>query len=88
MTSPVDAESLPWEKWTWCQRVSCWIHRIAYKIHPDEGHELLIRDSNGTEIFSVAFQSGFVATGPPEPFTLHCRHYEGDDDMEGTVEDL
>lgn len=88
MTSPVDAELLPWGKWTWRQRIASRIHRLAYQFSPWEGHELLIRDKDGAELFSVAFEGGFVATGPYEPFTLHCRHYEGDDDMEGTVEDL
>ena len=69
----------PWAKWTWRQNLAHWIHRLAYVVDPPESHELIIRDKDGGEFFSVSFQGGFAASHPPEPFTFHCRH---DDDEE------
>lgn len=76
------------ESWTWREHVAHWIHQLAYQFAPDEGHEILVRDNEGIELFSVAFTGGFVASHPPKPYTIHCRHYANDDDIEGRVEDL
>lgn len=73
--------------WTWRDTVASWFYRIANRFSPDPEHDLFIRDADGKEIFSIAFTGGFVATGPWEPYTVHARHYDGDDDYEGTVED-
>lgn len=76
------------EPWTWHEHVACWLHRLAYRFAPEEDHDVLVRDSDGVELFSVGFTGGFVASHPPEPYTIHCRHYADDDDVEGTVVDL
>jgi hypothetical protein len=63
------------------------IHRLGYKFAPSEGSDILIRDASGKEIFSIAFEGGFVAAGPAEPYTAHSREYADDDDMTGTIFD-
>lgn len=62
--------------------------QFAYRFAPVEAHEILVRDSEGVELFSVAFEGGFVASHPPKSYTIHCRHFTDDDDTEGTVVDL
>lgn len=74
-------------EWTWRQTVASWLHRLAYKFSPEESQEVLIRDGEGNEIFSIAFEGGFVASGPCEPYTAHTREYANDDDLVGIVID-
>lgn len=76
------------DDWGWRGNVAGWLHRLAYRFYKEEEHDLIVRDSNGEEVFSVALSGGFVASGPPEPYTLHCRHYKDGDDEEGHVIDL
>lgn len=75
------------DKWTWRQHVASWIHRLAFHFSPPDTQDILIRDIAGTEIFSIAFEGGFVASGPAEPYTAHSRDYVNDDDMVGTIVD-
>ncbi len=75
------------DEWTWREIVASWIHQIAYWFCPLEEQDILIRDVNGTEIFSVAFVGGFVASGPVEPYTAHSREYANESDMVGTITD-
>lgn len=76
------------EPWTWREHVAHWIHQLGYRFAASEYHDVLVRDSDGVELFSVAFEGGFVASHPPKPYTIHCRHFTDDDDTEGTVVDL
>ena len=76
------------DEWTWRDRVALWLHRWVFKIRPDEAHELIVKDALGVEIFNVGTQGGWVASGPPEPYTLWCRHYDGEDDSVGTLYEL
>lgn len=73
--------------WTWRQKVAAWIHRLAYRFDQPYPQDILIRDADGREIFNVAFEGGFVATGPVAPFTAHSRVYADDEDMVGTITD-
>lgn len=75
------------DKWTWRETVANWINRLAYKFAPPEDHDILIRDAKGREIFSIAFEGSFVASGPAKPYTVHSREYADDDDMVGTITD-
>lgn len=75
------------DEWTWRENVASWIHRLAFKFAQPVAQDILIRDAAGTELFSIAFEGGFVAQGPVEPYTVHTREYADDDDMVGTITD-
>lgn len=75
------------DKWTWRDRVASWFHRIGYRIAPGEARDVLLRDADGVEIFSISVDGGFVASGPREPYTAHTRTYTDDDDLTGTITD-
>lgn len=78
------------DEWTWRHRVAYRIHRLGYRLCAPEEHELVLKDGDGAEIFSVAFTGGFVASHPPADteYTLWCRHFDGDDDLVGTLDEL
>ncbi len=73
------------EEWTWREHVASWIHRLAYRFSPESSNDILIRDAAGNEVFSIAFEGGFVASGPAEHYTAHSREYADDDDTVGTI---
>lgn len=75
------------DKWTWRETVASWIHQLGYKFSPPVPQDILIRDDAGEEIFSIAFEGGFVASGPSGPYTVHSRKYADDDDMVGAITD-
>lgn len=76
------------DKWTWRMNVAHWFHKVGYWFHTPECHDIIVRDAAGEQIFNIAFDGGFVASGPPEPYTLHCRHYADDDDLVGVEEEI
>lgn len=75
------------DKWTWRERVASRIHWLAYRFSSPVPQDILIRDANGTELFSIAFEGSFVASGPMEPYTVASREYVDDADMVGTITD-
>lgn len=85
--SVLDVSVWAMDKWTWRQHVAHWIHQLAYKFDQPECQDVLIRDESGAEIFNIAFEGGFVASGPCEPYTAHSREYADDADMIGTIVD-
>lgn len=48
--------------------LSRWADWLLY----GEGHDLIIRDGDGEEVCTISVPGGYVAVGPPEPYTLEC----------------
>ena len=70
--------------WGWREHIAHWIHRLAFQLCPPQCEDIVIRDADGSEVFSIAFEGGFVASGPCEPYRVYSREYADDDDMVGT----
>lgn len=75
------------DKWTWRERIAHRIHQIAYKFSPPVEQDVVIRDGDGLEVFSVAFSGGFVASGPAGPYRVFSRSYADDDGLVGAEEE-
>lgn len=68
------------DDWGWRGNLAYWIHRLGYLFYPSEPHELVVRNADGDEVFSLSFSDGFVASGlADEPYKFYCRHYVDDD---------
>lgn len=74
--------------WGWRGEIAHYIHKLGYLFYPSESHNIIIRDADGTEFFSVAFEGGFVASGPPgnSSYTLHCQHVKGNEEFDEAEE--
>lgn len=73
--------------WGWRGTVAAFVHRIAYRFYAAEPQDIVIHDSDGHEVFSIAFSGGFVASGPRGPYKVFSRRWADDDDMVGTLEE-
>lgn len=69
------------QEWTLRQRIAHRIHRIAYRFAAAEGHTIELLDGNGEQIFNVAFEGGFVATGPADPYVMNVSCDDEEDDQ-------
>ena len=53
--------------WTWRQTIAHYIHKLAFMFVKPKWNDLVLRDKDGKEIFSISFEGGFVASGPMGP---------------------
>lgn len=75
------------DDWGWRGEVARWIHKLGHLFYPEEPQDIVIHDSDGNEVFSIAFSGGFVASGPGDPYRVYSRRYADDNDMVGTLEE-